>query len=581
MSNSVQILLKAVDQVTRPFKSIQLASRALSGDIVSTETKLGELNMQASRISAFRQTRAELAATGRELQTARQETRALAVTFNSTVQPTREQGLAFEAARSNAAALQVRQTGLRQSVQQQRLELGRAGINTRTLAADDRRLRNSLAQTTLQLNAQRDAQARLSVQQAKLDVIRQRYQQGQRLAGRAASVGATGIGLAKTGLTAGVRLLKPGYEQTQQKSAPGEITNKESAPVTNRPAALALNGGVSAAPDNLGGDIGQLQQAYDALNVRIFEQQEPGLRKLTQVTTDYLLKLDGWVQRNQSLAQMTGVIGAVAIGVAGLVGAVGYVAVPVISGINLLIAGAGLLGSVFTSVAGGIAVAIGSLTWPVIAVVAAVAAGALLIRKYWEPISAFFGGVVQGLAAAFGPVGEMFAPLEPVLGAISETLQSVWQGFSNLIAPIKSSQETLNGFQNAGVVFGQALADALLLPLTALDTLRGGIDWVLEKLGLVDNASRKLDQTSSRADAAMQSGSYIQATSSLNVYQGYQPATVAGGKSYTDRSSSTYNLTFNGEAATADDLPRRVREELARAEREKANRNYSSLINNG
>ncbi len=49
--------------------------------------------------------------------------------------------------------------------------------------------------------------------------------------------------------------------------------------------------------------------------------------------------------------------------------------------------------------------AIGAISWPVVAVVAAIVAGALLIRKYWEPVSAFFGGVVEGLKAAFAPVG--------------------------------------------------------------------------------------------------------------------------------------------------------------------------------
>lgn len=39
---------------------------------------------------------------------------------------------------------------------------------------------------------------------------------------------------------------------------------------------------------------------------------------------------------------------------------------------------------------------LGALSWPVIALGAAIAAGALLILKYWEPISAFFGGVIEG-----------------------------------------------------------------------------------------------------------------------------------------------------------------------------------------
>jgi phage-related tail protein len=50
-----------------------------------------------------------------------------------------------------------------------------------------------------------------------------------------------------------------------------------------------------------------------------------------------------------------------------------------------------------------------------VAVVAAVVAGALLIRKYWEPISAFFGGVVEGLKAAFAPVAELLHHLSRCL----------------------------------------------------------------------------------------------------------------------------------------------------------------------
>jgi hypothetical protein len=49
-----------------------------------------------------------------------------------------------------------------------------------------------------------------------------------------------------------------------------------------------------------------------------------------------------------------------------------------------------------------------------VAVGAAIVAGALLIRKYWEPISAFFSGVIEGIMSAFAPVGEMFAPLAPI-----------------------------------------------------------------------------------------------------------------------------------------------------------------------
>lgn len=65
---------------------------------------------------------------------------------------------------------------------------------------------------------------------------------------------------------------------------------------------------------------------------------------------------------------------------------------------------------------------------PVVAVVAAFVAGALLIRKYWEPISAFFSGVVEGLKAAFAPVAEIFSPLAPVFDSIIEKLRGSGSG---------------------------------------------------------------------------------------------------------------------------------------------------------
>lgn len=79
----------------------------------------------------------------------------------------------------------------------------------------------------------------------------------------------------------------------------------------------------------------------------------------------------------------------VALGLIAVIGGIGLIAWPVIAGINAIIAAAGLLGAVFTTISGGVIAAIGAITWPVVAVAAAVVAGALLIRKYWEPVSAF------------------------------------------------------------------------------------------------------------------------------------------------------------------------------------------------
>ncbi|WP_145586473.1 phage tail tape measure protein [Yersinia rochesterensis] len=814
MSNNVklQVLLKAVDQATRPFKSIQTASKSLSGDIRETQKSLRELSGQASRIEGFRKTSAQLAITGQELKRAKEEAHTLAIQFRNTEQPTRAQAQAMEAARKNTAALQLKHNSLRQAVQRQRQELSQAGINTRTLAADERRLKNAISETTAQLNRQREALAQVSAQQAKLNAVKQRYQAGKELAGNAASIGAAGVGIATSGTLAGAALLKSGYDFAQKNSelqavlgvakdstemaalrkqarqlgdntaasaddaagaqiiiakAGGDVDAIQAAtPVTlnmalanrrtmeenagllmgmksafqlannkvahigdvismamNKTAAnfdglsdaltyaapVAKNAGVSIeetaamvgalhdakitgsmagtgsravlsrlqAPtgkawdaikelgvktadpkgntrpiftilkemqasfeknklgtaqraeymktifgeeassaaavlmtaavtgkldqltaafkasdgkteelvnimqDNLGGDFKAFQSAYQAVGTDLYDQQESSLRKLVQTATRYVLKLDLWIQKNKGLAQTLGTIAAVTLGIVGIIGAIGLVAWPVITGVNAIIAAAGTLGTVFTSVCGAIMTAIGAISWPVVAVVAAIAAGALLIRKYWQPISAFFGGVVAGLKAAFAPIGGMFAPLKPMFDSLGEGLQKVWQWFKDLIAPVKSSKETLDSCRNAGVIFGQTLADALMLPLNAFNKLRSGIDWVLEKLGIINKESSTLDQTAAKASAVTQGGSYIPATSTYGGYQAYQPVTAPAGRSYIDQSKNDYHITLSGNVSTSDNFNRQLRDALEQYEREKRARMRASMTFDG
>ncbi|UNK73484.1 phage tail tape measure protein [Raoultella planticola] len=810
MSSDVklQVLLKAVDQATRPFKTIQTASKALSGDIRDTQKSLRELNGQASRIDGFRKTSAQLAITGHALEKAKAEAEALGTQFKNTESPTRAQAQVLESAKRSAEGLQKKYNSLTESVKRQQRELGAVGINTRNLANDEKGLKNRISETTAQLNRQREALARVSAQQAKLNAVKQRYQAGKALAGNAATMGAAGIGMATTGTLAGVALMKPGYDFAQKNAelqavlgvakdstemsalrkqarllgdntaasaddaagaqiiiakAGGDAAAIQAAtPVTlnmalanrrtmeenagllmgmksafqltndqvshigdvlsmtmNKTAAdfdglsdaltytapVAKNAGVSIeeaaamvgalhdakitgsmagtgsrailsrlqAPtgqaytaikelgiktadskgntrpvftilkemqasfeknklgtgqraeymktifgeeassaaavlmnaaqsgkldqltaafkasdgkteelvkvmqDNLGGDLKEFQSAYEAVGTDLFDQQESSLRKLVQTATGYVLSIDKWIQRNKALAQTLGVITAVALGVVGMIGTIGLIAWPVITGVNAIIAAATALGSVFTTVAGGIITAVGAISWPVVAVVAAIVAGALLIRKYWEPISAFFGGVIEGMRAAFAPVADLFAPLKPMFDWLGGKLKAAWDWFNNLIAPVKSSQETLNRFRDAGVLFGQRLADALTLPLTAFNKLRSGIDWVLEKLGVINKESSTLDQTAAKASAATQGNSYIPVTSSYGGYQAYQPVTAPAGRTFIDQSSPTYQINMPG-GAPGGQLGNQLQDALEKYERDKRARARASMM---
>ncbi|EPM5251176.1 phage tail tape measure protein [Enterobacter hormaechei] len=331
--------------------------------------------------------------------------------------------------------------------------------------------------------------------------------------------------------------------------------------------------------DNLGGDFKEFQSAYEAVGTDLFDQQEGSLRKLTQTATKYVLKLDGWIQKNQGLAQTIGIIAGGAMAIIGIVGAIGLVAWPVITGVNMLIAGASLLGTVFSVVGGAIMTVLGALTWPIVAIGVAIVAGALLIRKYWEPISAFFSGVMEGLKQAFAPVVALFEPLKPVFDWLGDKLKAAWQWFKDLIAPVKSTQETLDSCKNAGVMFGKMLADALMLPLKSFNTLRTGVNWLLEKLGVINKESTDLDQKAAKANAATgsQNESYIPTTPTYGGYQAYQPVTAPTGKTYVDQSKPEYNINLNGGIAPGSDLDRQLREAVDKLDRENRARQRSSM----
>lgn len=334
---------------------------------------------------------------------------------------------------------------------------------------------------------------------------------------------------------------------------------------------------VKVMQDNLGGDFKEFQSAYEAVGTDLFDQQEGSLRKLTQTATQYVLRLDGWIQKNKGLATTLGVVAGGALALIGVMGGIGLIAWPVVMGINAIIAAAGVLGVVFSTVGGAIVTAIGAISLPVLAVAGAVVAGALLIRKYWEPIGAFFSGVVEGLKSAFAPVGAMFTPLAPVFDAIAEKLGVVCQWFKDLLAPVKATQDTLDSCKNVGVAFGQALADALMTPLNLFNSLSGKVDWLLEKLGVIKKESTDLDQTAAKADKASPGGGYIPATASYGGYQAYQPVTAPAGRSYIDQSKSEYNITLQGGVAPGGDLDRQLRDAVDKLDREKRARQRSNM----
>ncbi|WP_240355303.1 phage tail tape measure protein [Pectobacterium brasiliense] len=320
--------------------------------------------------------------------------------------------------------------------------------------------------------------------------------------------------------------------------------------------------------DNLEGDIGRLQGAMSSLRFNLFNDDDGALRKLTQAATEWLTRVNEWVKANPELTRQIVMVGGAATALITALGGIGLVAWPVMSGINALVGGAGLLSaglrfagtrgitplsgglnrlggmigwlaksplmllragaSALTSVFGAVSnpltiirgamsgfgrvlmwlftsplallrtgitlvgSALGMLLSPVGLAVAAIVGGALLIWKYWEPIQAFIGGVVEGFVAASAPIIAAFEPLQPVFTWIGDKIKALFGWFGDLLTPVKSTAAELDSAASMGKRFGEALASGLNIIMNPLESLKKGVSWLLEKLGLVDEKSKNL-----------------------------------------------------------------------------------------
>ncbi|WP_286870335.1 phage tail tape measure protein [Pantoea sp. UBA5035] len=334
-----------------------------------------------------------------------------------------------------------------------------------------------------------------------------------------------------------------------------------------------------AQQDSLGGDLQKLDASRAAIGVDLFAPLDGPLRTLTQEATQFLQTIDQWLQDNPTLASGIATAAAVALTFVGALGAIGMAVWPVVSGVGAIMAGVEILGGLFTVVGGAIVTAIGAITLPVVAIVAAIVGGALLIRQYWEPISAFISGVAQGFSAAMGPIGDAFAPLQPVFAWVTDKIKSVWNGFTQLLEPVKATQEQLAAAGDMGKSFGNMLAEALKIPGHALDQLTSGIDWVLNKLGIASSKSKQLkaDLPPDAAPVENAAASELQ-PNLLTGGPSYRPVVAPAAGSMTQQNAYTSNITVNAPAGMdAHEIGRVVQQHFAQQQFEQQNRQRSAM----
>lgn len=202
----LQVVLSAVDKITRPFRSARDGSKELSAALKASKDGLKSLNEQAGRIDGFRKTRSQLAVTANNLKAAREEAARLAVQFTETNRPTAQQAKLLEQAKNRASQLQQTYNGLRLSVQRQREALNAAGIDTKQLSEAQRRLKTDAQAATGAIERQQAELRKLGERQQKIRDIQARH---EKLTETRNKLAGNGAGMVATGVATGATLMAP------------------------------------------------------------------------------------------------------------------------------------------------------------------------------------------------------------------------------------------------------------------------------------------------------------------------------------------------------------------------------------
>ncbi|CAM3886477.1 phage tail tape measure protein [Rahnella bruchi] len=302
----------------------------------------------------------------------------------------------------------------------------------------------------------------------------------------------------------------------------------------------ALNGATPTAQmavtvkgDNLDGDITKLFATWNTIRINLFDGQSAALRELTQTATSWLGTINTWITDNPVL--VNSLLG-LALGITGIIGGIGMLGMtiaPVLGGINMLMAGAGLLGTIFTGTGGVIATAFAAIGLPLLPVIALLAGIGIAVVQLWEPISAFVGGVIEGFSSVVGPVGDAFAPFRTALGWITD-----------LFEPIQFTQSTLSGFTDIGKQVGEVIGEILASLNRAVSQIGEVFSW----------AKKGWDSLFGGDDSAERQDIPVPPVESISPTGGtlslYQPAKTSVANNLTDNRATSVNLSFTATPET-------------------------------
>lgn len=150
----LEVVLKALDQASRPIREIATKNRTLVKELRDSRARLKELNDTQRRIGEFREMRTGLANTATKLADAQKKVKELATSLRAYGPPSQQMVAELAKARQASSKLGAAFKKQSASVDELRTRLTRAGVDTGKLSQHERTLRTDIAATTGAIDAQ-------------------------------------------------------------------------------------------------------------------------------------------------------------------------------------------------------------------------------------------------------------------------------------------------------------------------------------------------------------------------------------------------------------------------------------------
>lgn len=223
----LQVVLNAVDKLTRPLKMAQAGSKELASAVRQTREQLKRLNDAGGQLKSFDQLSQSLSRTSTELDQARLRAQMMTREMSALESPTKKQTAALETQWRAVSRLEQKQQQETRQMAAARAELYRLGISAGGGARETARITRETDRYNKQLAEQERRLRDVGERQRKLNTVRAKADKMRDVRN---SLAGNGAGMMAAGVTTGATLLAPIRAYSESENAANQLAGSMMGP---------------------------------------------------------------------------------------------------------------------------------------------------------------------------------------------------------------------------------------------------------------------------------------------------------------------------------------------------------------